>query len=65
MNNRIRNLMLDAILGEELVTQGYRLEQDEDFAYLYFRESLVGRYNAKTVPAQTLRQDAYGHMSRN
>jgi len=48
----------EAVLGKELVEQGFTLEEDEDFAYLKLNGNTIGTYNAYTVTIGTLRNDA-------
>lgn len=48
----------EAILGKELVQDGFQLREDGDFAYLYLNSNLVGTYNACKVTGMTLRYDA-------
>jgi len=48
----------EAVLGKQLVKQGFTLEEDEDFAYLKLNGNTIGTYNAYTVTIGTLRYDA-------
>lgn len=48
----------EAVLGKKLVRQGFRLEEDEDFAYLYLNDGKIGTYNASMVTVAQLRADA-------
>jgi hypothetical protein len=57
MQNRQKALH-EAVLGKDLTDIGFTLEEDEDFAYLWFKDSLLHRYNAKSVTVERLRLDA-------
>ena len=48
----------EAVLGKELMKQGFTLDEDEDFAYLYLNGKQVNTYNACKVTVETLRSDA-------
>jgi len=48
----------EAILGKELMQDGFQLREDKGSAYLYLNGCIIGTYNACTVTMDTLRYDA-------
>jgi len=48
----------EAILGKELVQDGFQLREDGGSTYLYLNGNLVGTYNTCKVTGMTLRYDA-------
>jgi len=58
MKPTLQEAVHEAVLGKGLVNLGFRLEGDEDFAYLYFKDKLIATYNAKVITVEKLRADA-------
>jgi len=62
MKPTLRKAVHEAVLGKELVNLGFRLEEDEDFACLYFKDELIATYNAKAITVEKLRADAWAYV---
>jgi len=56
----IKQIVDEAVLGKELTAKGFSITEDEDFAYLFHGEKLIGTYNATKVTVERLREDAWG-----
>lgn len=59
----LRQKIHEAVLVKDLIAQGFRLKEDEDFAYLYLGDKLIGTYNATKVTVEQLREDAQKEVS--
>ena len=57
MKPTLQEAVHEAVLGKGLVNLGFRLEEDEDLAYLYLKDKLIATYNAKAVTVEQIRAD--------
>jgi len=60
----LQEAMHRAVLSKDLANLGFKLEEDENFAYLYLKNKLVATHNAKKVTVEQLRTDAWTEIQK-